>query len=276
MNAVIERKFESIGARAKISELDSRHTMPIVINIHQDEDGEFFDLQVRKEVELLVLDAQKKDRHLLLMARDPKNPKAKFLCGHDERHWFSCAIPERAPASNVFQAKQALKPAELQEIEAREGIKKRNAHKRHRKLESGRKIHRQGEFMFIPMPNLKIAENLFPTVILKNEPMRRGRSSNAHMAEFLHRRGGETVYVCGRYSETRDGLLEKEYKQFIRRNPDAMKASWTIMKRNAEVYVRGKITHVQHKTVDLKDVWHKVVLNTEDKAAAAINVAFLD
>jgi hypothetical protein len=30
-------------------------------------------------------------RHLLLMARSWT--KDKFLCGHDERHWFVCAVP---------------------------------------------------------------------------------------------------------------------------------------------------------------------------------------
>jgi len=272
---VIERKFQSIGARAKISAPRRNFSQPLLIDIHRDEEGEFFDLQVKKEVELLVLDAQKNDKHLLLMARDPENPKAKFLCGHDERHWFSCAIPENTSVSNVFQAKQILKPEELREIEAQEGVKQHNAHKRHRKLESGRKIHRQGEFMFIPMPNLKIVDS-FATIVLKNEPMRRGRSSNAHMAEFLHRRGGQTVYICGRYPETANGLVQKDYKDFISKNKDAAKASWNVMTRNAEVYVKGKITHVQHSTVDLKDVWHKVVLNTEDRAKAAKNVAFLD
>ena len=36
--------------------------------------------------------------------------KDKFLCGHDERHWFVAGVPERAPVSNVVTAMEALKP----------------------------------------------------------------------------------------------------------------------------------------------------------------------
>lgn len=59
----------------------------------------------------MVMDVQKNDRHLLLMARDKDGSPLKFLCGHDERHWFTCAVP--GGPSTVFQAKQALKPPEI-------------------------------------------------------------------------------------------------------------------------------------------------------------------
>ena len=66
--------------------------------------------------------------------------KAPEIGGHDERNWFTCAVP--GGASSVSQAKQALKPVILQEIESKEGLKASRAHKRHRRLNSGRKIHR--------------------------------------------------------------------------------------------------------------------------------------
>ncbi|HSZ58827.1 MAG TPA: hypothetical protein VK797_24475 [Tepidisphaeraceae bacterium] len=45
--------------------------------------------------------------------------------------------------------------------------------------------------------------------------------------------------------------------------------------RNAEVFVRGRIRRRDHATIALA-CWHKVVMNTEGRARAMENVAFLD
>ena len=47
------------------------------------------------------------------------------------------------------------------------------------------------------------------------------------------------------------------------------------MTRNAEVYVRGRIRHADHRTITLHG-WHRVLMNTENQARAMRNVAFLD
>jgi hypothetical protein len=47
------------------------------------------------------------------------------------------------------------------------------------------------------------------------------------------------------------------------------------MRRNAAVYVRGRISHPDHKAVVLDD-WHRVLMNTEHEAPASRNVVFLD
>jgi hypothetical protein len=274
--AVVERKFNHIGARVKFSDLrDGRRwttSRPFSINIGRDSEGPFFDIQARKEVEMLVLDAQKQDRHLLLMVKDQKNPKSKFLCGHDERHWFTCAIPENGRASTVLEAKEALKPAALRQIEAQEGLKASRAHKRHRKLDSGRKILRQGEFMFIPEPGFQPPGSLVS--IHRHEPMSRGRSSNPHMAEYLYRTGGETVYVSGYNGESRNGLTQKEYEEVRRKDPEIFKIyHWDIRVRNPRVLVKGKITHRDHATLNLGEIWHRVLLNAEIQSNS---VGFLD
>src|SRR5262249_57216923 len=64
------------------------------------------------EAEIAVRGVRPADRHLPLLVREGKD-KSKFLCGHDERHWFVAGIPETAPAGTVRQAKEALKPAEV-------------------------------------------------------------------------------------------------------------------------------------------------------------------
>ena len=47
------------------------------------------------------------------------------------------------------------------------------------------------------------------------------------------------------------------------------------MRRNARAYVKGKISHPDHKTIELY-VWHMVVMNTEGQSEAKQNVVFLD
>lgn len=240
---------------------------------------------------MLVLDAQKADRHLLLLVKDhsmqerrdrvtgalkmikPVDPdKFRFLCGHDERNWFTCAVPEGA--SNVFQAKQALKPVILREIEAKEGLSASKAHKRHRRLKSGRKIHRQGEFMFIPDPGFQTPTGSL-TIIHRNEPMSRGNSrvGNPHYAEYLYREGGTAVYVSRVAS---NGFTGREYQDWLKNNPDRKDVRWDHRVRDPMVLVKGKITHKEHKTLDLGEIWHRCVLNRENEAPGARNVAFID
>jgi hypothetical protein len=279
----VERKFQALGARVKISEAKDtawRISRPFSIDIKRDKEGEFFDIQAKEEVEMLVLDAQKNDRHLLLLVKDhsvktmsrPNPDKFRFLCGHDERNWFTCAVPEGA--SSVFQAKQALKPVILREIEAKEGLKNSQAHKRHRKLKSGRKIHRQGEFMFIPEPNYQPPKG-FTAIIHRHEPMSRGNSrvGNSHYAEYLYREGGTRVYVS---RVATNGLIEKEYQDWLKHNPNQKHVTWTSRVRDPQVWVKGKITHKEHKTLELGETWHRVTINRENEAPGARNVAFID
>ena len=83
----------------------------------------FFDIQTEESVVLEVLDVQPRDRHLLLMSRElvinrnVPETKSKFLCGHDERHWFVAGVPESAPVSSVATAMEALKPALVRDLE---------------------------------------------------------------------------------------------------------------------------------------------------------------
>lgn len=255
-------KFDKIGARAKVHEATSQRrgvaSNGIRLDILQDNGGEYFDIAVNGESEISILDVQPQDRHLLLMAKNGKE-KSKFLCGHDERHWFVAAIPERAAVGTVRQAKEALKPAEIQNRQV--GLKKEKRNKRKNSA-----YIRQGEWFFIPA-------NINPDklLILKNEPIRRG-GGKPHMAEFCYRSGGETVYVCMSYP---NGVNERTYKGLLRSNHAAKSYNWTTMRRNAAVYVKGTIRHSDHKTINLVG-WHRVVMNTETQAAAMRNVAFLD
>jgi hypothetical protein len=47
------------------------------------------------------------------------------------------------------------------------------------------------------------------------------------------------------------------------------------MRINAQAYACGKVRHPDHKTIRL-DVWHRVLMNTENEAPAMRHLVFLD
>ena len=119
---LLDIKFARIGARLKVADRPARRNRTpgvISLDVQADRKGEFFEIvrQPGAEAEVAVLDVQPADRHLLLLVREGKD-KSKFLCGHDERHWFVAGIPETAPVGTVRQAKEALKPAEVLSAQA--------------------------------------------------------------------------------------------------------------------------------------------------------------
>jgi hypothetical protein len=267
----LETKFAKIGARLKLAEdLGSRRRNSsisggaIVLDIQSDRRGEFFEVIGRRdaEAEVAVLDVQPNDRHLLLLVRE-RGEKHKFLCGHDERHWFVAAVPESAPVGTVRQAKEALKPADVQSAQASKGLR---AEARNRRKNAA--YRRQGEWFFIPAPDLGVDEAL----VLRDEPISRGNGGKPHMVEYCYRTGGETVYVCPRYP---NGVSEAQHRKILAGNAKAKAWPWQLMRRNPGVYVRGTVRHADHKTITLRG-WHRVLMNTETQSRAMRNVAFLD
>jgi len=102
---LLDIKFARMGARLKVTESSvsrNRTAGAISLNVGADRKGEFFEItrQPGAEAEIAVLDVQPADRHLLLLVREGRD-KSKFLCGHDERHWFVAGIPEKASVGTV-------------------------------------------------------------------------------------------------------------------------------------------------------------------------------
>src|SRR6266851_3821174 len=157
---LLDIKFARIGARLKVANRPSRRFRTsaglVSLDVQADRKGEFFEIarQPDADAEVAVLDVQPADRHILLLIRE-NGEKHKFLCGHDERHWFVAAIPESAPVGTVRQAKEALKPAEVHIAQARQGLR---AEARSRRKNIA--YIRQGEWFFVPAPDLVIDEKL--------------------------------------------------------------------------------------------------------------------
>lgn len=260
-----------MGARLKIGSITRRSVArDISIDILKDRKGEYFELTTdpARSFRIDAVDVRPRDRHLLLMvaaygdsAPAPAAEKQKFLCGHDERSWFVAAVPGIS-VSNVVTAMEALKPAGVRASQARNKVKV--AHRNRRK---NRAFIRQGEWFFVPRPELNVDER----AVLCDEPLRRGSRGKAHWAEFAYRTGGETVYVNARYP---NGLSVGQFTQLFGHR-SAAQAGFDVMQRNAMVFVKGRISHPDHKTIQLNG-WHSVEMNTENQAPAMRHVAFLD
>jgi hypothetical protein len=288
---VLERKFEQMGAkveafqdvatrerieRMKIIAQNPRAfvrnrdagTPPRLDVVQRGKDEVFVVDTFDQNIDVQVVDIRPKERHLLLMFKrlDGRREVSKFLCGHDERHWFVAAVPESAGAKNVRDAMEALKPDLVKVSLKRAGVKAKHHNKRHNKG-----FVRQGEWFFIPAPDLNVDERF----VLKNEPISRGRGAKPHRCQELYRTGGEQVWVNSQHAP--NGFTEKEYKAFIAANTNnhGARIGWTVMMRGASAFVRGWVRHPDHSTVHLNG-WHRVEMNLENKAKAMEFVAFLD
>lgn len=249
--SLVAEKFDRIGAPL-VEVGDARVESPR-IDVRRDRRGrEVFALARPRGCAVEVLDLRPEDRHLLLLTRQG-GEKARFLCGHDERHYFVAAVPEAV--STVERAKEALQPPE-----ARAPLPRKERNRRRTSAYA-----RQGEWFFVPDPSFEP----LGIPIHRREPIRRGNGS-PHVCEELCRTGGETVYRHFVYAP--DGLTEPEYRRVSARTGHR---GWTPMRRNATVHVRGTVSHPDHATVRLRG-WHRVLPNTESRAPGRRFVAFLD
>jgi hypothetical protein len=257
-----DRVFRLPRWRPRASQID------YLFDVANDQRGERFALTVRADavdkLDFLVVDLQPQQRHLLLLLKrweaEAGQRKEKFLCGHDERHWFIAPVPEAEGIVGVEQAFEALKPVAALQSQIRQGVKAKDWNKRRNPG-----FIRQGEWFFVPQPEFEPDD---PFAILHNEPIRRS-GSKPHLVEQLYRLGGITVYVSSKYP---NGLTEGQYRQLIQHDRAAQRLTWQVMRRDPQVYAKGKIRHPDHKTIVLP-FWHRVAMNIENRVE---NVVFLD
>jgi hypothetical protein len=249
---VLERHFAAIGATLNVTDGPWRGAPRIDVS-----DRFGFELGFAgdgPESDAEVVQMAPADRHLLLLVRNGED-KSKFLCGHDERHWFVAAIPEDARGvTGVETAKAALQPPVVAALAS--GLPRKRRFDRRTPV-----FVRQGEWFFVPEPRLRVD----PCQILRNEPVARA-GGTAHILREAYRRGGRTVYVRGGRV-----LSAAEFANL----PDGKRRGWVPMTRDPELFARGAVRHPDHATITLRG-WHRVVMNTEQRAKARRHVIFVD
>ena len=236
---LLQRQFARIGARAQVRWQNGPQIRgSVALDIIRDRVGELFDIRVSTDApaDLEVLQTEPRQRHLLLMSRSRStsrsrsDEKHKFLCGHDERHWFVAAVPENRSVSTVRTAMEALKPEEVVGRQQQMTVRTKNRNRRRNEA-----FVRQGEWFFVPEPQVIVNAKLVRT----NETLRRG-AGKPHTVEFLYRTGGETVYVNSRMP---NGLTQAEFNALVLGNREANRWSWTMMRRNPLAYAKGRVRH---------------------------------
>lgn len=210
-----------------------------------------FRLQSGQNTEWIPLQVDVKDRHLLLLAKDG-GEKFRFLCGHDERDWFVAAVPE--PVSTIDAAKDSLKPPGVRAADSKLAAKRRQRRRNQNRL-------RQGEWFFVPeQPPIAV------DVIQRNEPLFRA-GGTPHMMQECFRYGGQPVMVSGRTEYT---MEEWNAIPTLQRDMLAVQRE-----RDPIVYCRGTVRHPDHATIHLNG-WHRVYMNTENRAPGRERMTFYD
>src|SRR6188768_1140608 len=221
---LLENQFARMGARVKVVQQNATRWGPpagLALDVRRDGDGEFFEVRLpiapQAAPELVVLQTDRNDRHLLLLAKSADGRKDRFLCGHDEREWFVAAVP--GAVSTVADAKESLKPPQVRAAQSRAGLNREEAQRRKNEA-----FIRQGEWFFVPVPGM----NVDAKRILRNEPIRRS-GGKAHIVEEVYRSGGEAVY----YSEKKRRILTvQQYRKLLQQKPETVKQDWRIMQRD--------------------------------------------
>jgi hypothetical protein len=181
---------------------------------------------------LNLLDKQPARRHVLLQVRSTPFEREvvnNYLLGHDERELF---VVESNRVNSIRDAIEALKPFEVRRAEQR-----------------GLKVVRQGDWFFIP---LRATFQITPAMILHRNETIGGpnatqwgiRVGNPHVAE-------EQLLIFGDAYARRFDKWERTKNALL------------------SVYVRGKIRHEDHATIELRE-WHRAVQNVVNGSTATI------
>lgn len=262
---VLEKQFARIGATLVVRPMQkarawNRNPRRYDVNVLNDKKlGEHFVISATSDApEMRVLNADPDDRHLVLHIAGDEGGE-RFLCGHDERHWFAAAVADRV--STVKDAKRSLLPKTLREA----GLTDRTISTRHNET-----FKRQGEWFFVPVDANYFKRRGGATTVLHNEPLLRNRNAKPHMCSDVIRFGGTpvVVYMGVEYTPASWDLFVEQLRAHGKRPTGRV----LNVVKDPEVYVRGQVRHPDHATLVLKG-WHRVHANAEMRSE---NLSFYD
>ena len=185
----VQEAFAAIGAELQLE----RGGRVVEIDVIQRDGSEAYALRYPWGAAPVIetLDLNPKLRHLVLdVTSVQRASSARFLCGHDEFHWFVASVPFGPQTQRVRGAMEALKPDVVRREQRRKGVH----HRRHRRKTAV--YVRQGEWFFLPRARMHVDERL---VERRAELARRG--GKPHRVEYLYRPpGSDLVFARGEVS----------------------------------------------------------------------------
>jgi hypothetical protein len=202
--------FQVMGADVDVAAFGERFE----IGIDQGEHGETFCLRFPSDgsVTAKVLDADRYQRHLLLnVVHRGLGVSQKYLCGHDEFHWFVAALPEKSAAATLPQAMESLKPDAVRQEQRRKRVKRSRRRNRHTTA-----YLRQGEWFFVPRPDFDADGQR----VQENGSLVRG-AGKPHRVELLCRSRDGGTYVRGRVSHPDHATIRLDVWHEVFRNTEA-------------------------------------------------------
>lgn len=188
MATELQQAFETIGANVHVQWAGDAFE----IDVRRSGDRETFQLTypLGDTIQADVLDVKPRLRHLVLDVTGWRLPvSGRYLCGHDERHWFVASLPFAHRTVTVRGAMEALKPAIVLREQERKGVR----HRRYRRKTAA--YVRQGEWFFLPRPMMHVGE-----LATRNGRLARP-GGKPHRVEWLFRpEGGNETFVRGAIS----------------------------------------------------------------------------
>jgi hypothetical protein len=184
------------------------------IDVEKRRSSEVFKLRLPSDgsVAAKVLDADRDQRHLLLeVAHRNYKVRQKYLCGHDEFHWFVAALPDRPNATTVAEAMEALKPEPVLREQRQKRVKRRRRSKRHTAA-----YVRQGEWFFVPCSEIDV-----PNGQIEESGLIRRGSGKPHRVEFLCRVNGE-LFARGAVSHPDHATIHLDRWHRVLRNTEVV------------------------------------------------------
>ena len=208
MNTNIQKAFEQIGAEAATMTRGHRFE----IDVRKLDGREQFALTypLSDHVTTEVMDVHPKLRHLVLDVSGWHLPiGGRFLCGHDERHWFVASLPFDRRSTTVKGAMEVLKPDIVRREQRRKGV----THRRHRRKTAA--YVRQGEWFFLPRPKMHVGE-----LATRNGRLVRQGGGKPHRAQWIYQPPGrDETFVRGAVSHPDHATLYlQEWHRVVQNN----------------------------------------------------------
>lgn len=221
MSTELQTAFESIGAELQ---LETRGRA-FEIDVRRRAGRELFALRYpfHDVITAEALDVRPKDRHLVLEVTGSRLPiSGRFLCGHDESHWFVASVPFHRRSATVRGAMEMLKPAAVLREQKRKGVR----HQRYQRKTAA--YVRQGEWFFLPRPKMQVD----PALVERNGRLARA-GGKPHRVESLYRTpDGQFTFARGLVSHVDHATIPLDvWHRVVRNNePEPAKVTTPVMR----------------------------------------------
>jgi hypothetical protein len=220
MSEELRQAFAEIGAQLAQDLRGQRFGINIISLQHQE--AYQFRYPLQGELWIEVLDVHPRLRHLVLDVSGDRLPvSGRFLCGHDESHWFVAGLQFGRKSASVRGAMESLKPDLVKREQRRQQVR----HQRDRR--QNRAYTRQGEWFFLPRPKMRV-----PDWQVERDGQLSRPGGKPHRVDELYRAPErDEVFVRGRVQHEDHQTIEFDVWQRVVQNNEHAADSGLILRQ---------------------------------------------